>query len=485
MQPATNRLERSTPEAEGIPSSAILRFVDAVEKSNQALHSMMLLRHGRVVAEGWWTPYAADRLHMLFSLSKSFTSTAVGLAVAEGQLTVEDRVVDFFPEETPATVSDNLAAMRVKDLLTMTTGHDEDVTGALHRAGEGNRSADGNWVKAFLAQPVAHQPGTHFVYNSAATYMLSAIVQKLTGQRLLHYLGPRLFEPLGIEGPTWDTCPRGIDVGGWGLKIKTEDIACFGQLYLQQGVWRGQGLLPADWVAAATSYQVSNASNTNPDWKQGYGYQFWRCQHDAYRGDGAFGQFCIVIPAYKVVLAITSGAADLQKTLDLVWEHLLPAIGSAPLAENHATHEALGARLAKLTLPPAQGQPTSLLASQVSGKRYHFAPNEQGLAALTLAFQGSDAKLTLHNSKGEHQIHIGSGTWCQGTTSFEQGATQSIAASGAWSSSDTYALKVWYDETPFCVNIRCRFVADQLYFDYSLNVSFGPTERPQLVGRLA
>ena len=485
MQPATNRLECSTPEAEGIPSSAVLRFVDAVEKSNQALHSMMLLRHGRVVAEGWWTPYAADRPHMLFSLSKSFTSTAVGLAVAEGRLTVEDRVVDFFPEDAPAAISDTLAAMRVKDLLTMTTGHAEDATGALHRAGEGSHAADGNWVKAFLAQPVAYQPGTHFVYNSAATYMLSAIVQKLTGQRLLHYLGPRLFEPLGIEGPTWEMCPRGIDVGGWGLKIKSEDIACFGQLYLQQGVWRGKQLISADWVAAATSYQVSNASNTNPDWKQGYGYQFWRCQHDCYRGDGAFGQFCIVMPAHEVVLAITSGAADMQKTLDLVWEHLLPALGSASLAENQATHEALTERLAKLTLPLAQGEPTSSLAATVSGQTYRFEPNEQGLAALTLTFQDNDAQLSLYNAKGEHQIHIGSGTWRQGTTSFEQGAPQSVAASGAWSSPDTYTLKVWYDETPFCLNLNCRFVAGQLYFDRSVNVSFGPTERPQLVGRLA
>ena len=206
------------------------------------LHSFMLLRHGQVVARGWWSPYAAQRPHMLFSLSKSFTSTAVGLAVAEGRLTVDDPVLSFFPEDAPAKVSPNLAAMRVRDLLSMSTGHAKDATGrATHKK-------EGNWVKGFLSLPVRYAPGTHFVYNSAATYMLSAIVQKLTGMTLLDYLRPRLFEPLGIDNPTWESCPRGINTGGWGLSVRTEDIARFGQLYLQKGVWKGQRILPEAWV---------------------------------------------------------------------------------------------------------------------------------------------------------------------------------------------------------------------------------------------
>jgi CubicO group peptidase (beta-lactamase class C family) len=164
--------------------------------------------------------------HVLFSLSKSFTSTAVGLAVAEGYLSVEDPVLSFFPDDAPATVNDNLAAMRVRHLLSMSTGHVEDTTGSLFA------QPDGNWVRGFLACPVEHVPGTHFLYNTGASYMLSAIVHKVTGQRMLHYLQGRLFEPLGIEDATWETCPRGIDVGGFGLSVKTEDIARFGQLYL-------------------------------------------------------------------------------------------------------------------------------------------------------------------------------------------------------------------------------------------------------------
>ncbi|MBW7461807.1 serine hydrolase, partial [Paenibacillus sepulcri] len=152
-----------------------------------------------------------------------------------------------------------------------------------------------------LAAPVEHEPGTHFVYNSGATYMLSAILQKVTGQTLLEYLQPRLIEPLGIKGAAWDVCPRGINVGGWGLNVTTEDIARFGQLYLQKGMWNGQRLLTEEWIAEATSSQISNGDGGVNDWAQGYGYQFWRCRHGVYRGDGAFGQFCIVMPEQDAV----------------------------------------------------------------------------------------------------------------------------------------------------------------------------------------
>src|SRR3954470_10159745 len=177
-----SQLPYSAPEAQGLGSSAILGFVEAVEQNIESLHSFMLLRHGHVLAEGWWAPYEAERPHMLFSLSKSFTSSAIGLAVAEGRLSVDDLVLPFFPEDAPANPSAHLAAMRVHDLLSMSTGHDVDTTLYLRQ------QPDGNWAKAFLARPVEHTPGTHFVYNSGATYMLSAIIQKLTGTTLLEYL---------------------------------------------------------------------------------------------------------------------------------------------------------------------------------------------------------------------------------------------------------------------------------------------------------
>ena len=343
MAPATlmaESLPRSSPEAQGVASAEVRSFVEAVDQQVDTMHSFMLVRHGQVVAEGWWKPDSAEHPHVLYSLSKSFTSTAIGLAVAEGKLSIDDPVLKFFPDDAPAQPSDQLKAMRVRDLLTMSTGHQT----------EAKFTAEVPWVKSFLAQPVEHKPGTHFLYNSPGSYTLSAIVQKQTGQTVLDYLKPRLFEPLGIEGAEWSTSPQGISTGGWGLYLRTEDIAKFGQLYLQKGQWNGKQLLPAAWVEQATSRQVSNGSDPTKDWDQGYGFQFWRCRHGAFRGDGAFGQFCIVLPEQDAVVAITADTKDMQGELNVVWDKLLPAFHADPLPANPDEETKLKQKLASLAV---------------------------------------------------------------------------------------------------------------------------------------
>ncbi|MFT5522947.1 MAG: CubicO group peptidase (beta-lactamase class C family) [Pirellulaceae bacterium] len=331
-------LLRSTPEAQGVSSAVIREFIEAADQQVNSMHSFMLVRHGHVVAEAWWQPESAEKQHILWSLSKSYTSTAVGLAVAEGKLSVDDLVLKFFPEDAPANPSANLQAMRIRDLLTMACGHQDEV------------KLDDNtpWVQAFLAHPVPHKPGTHFRYNTPGTYMLSAIVQEVTGKTVLEYLTPTLFEPLGILDPKWDSSPQGISIGGYGLFVRTEDIAKFGQLYLQKGKWQGQQLLPASWVEQATSKQVSNGSDPSRDWDQGYGFQFWRCRHGAFRGDGKDGQFCIVLPEQDAVIAITANTRDMQAELNVVWDKLLPAFSNQPHKENPTEQAKLKATIAKL-----------------------------------------------------------------------------------------------------------------------------------------
>ena len=224
-------------------------------------------------------------------------STAIGFAVAEGKLKVTDKVISFFPNKLPAQVSDNLKEMEIRHLLTMTCGHDTDPSSSI-------REVEGaDWVKEFLAFPVLHKPGEYFQYNSLGTYMLSAIVQKVTGQKVIDYLTPRLFQPLGIEDARWQESPQGINCGGWGLYLKTEDLAKMGQFLLQKGQWEGKQLLPAEWVEKATSAVVPSTPSwvrfedapkkLDPktcDWVHGYGYQFWQCRHNCYRADGANGQ---------------------------------------------------------------------------------------------------------------------------------------------------------------------------------------------------
>lgn len=324
-------LPRATPESQSVDSQGVLSFLQAADQEVNSMHSLMLLRRGYVVAESWWAPEAPDKPHVLWSLSKSFTSTAVGLAAADGKLTIDDRVVDHFPDDLPQSPSENLQRMRIRDLLTMSTGHQDEP-----RVRENDQ-----WKRTFLAHPVEHKPGTHFKYNTAATYMLSAIVQRVTGEKVVDYLGPRLFAPLGITPPTWDESPEGISLGGYGLYLKTEDIAKFGQLLLQGGRWNGQQLVPKSWIEQATTKQVSNGSSPESDWDQGYCFQFWRCRHNAFRGDGKDGQFCLVLPEQDAVIAITANTRNLQGVLNLVWQHLLPAMTDQALASNPGTNEQL------------------------------------------------------------------------------------------------------------------------------------------------
>jgi CubicO group peptidase (beta-lactamase class C family) len=476
--PAASALPRSTPEAQGISSSALLTFVEEADQKLEALHSFILVRHGHIVAEGWWSPYAANEPHMLFSLSKSFTSTAVGLAIHDGKLSVDDPILKFFPDEAPAEPSANLKAMRVRDLLTMSTGqHDEAIK-------DFPFNADDSLVKKFLSLPVAHKPGTFFVYNTPATYMLSAIVQKVTGQTVLDYLRPRLFEPLGIEHPTWDASKQGISLGGFGLSVRTEDIAKFGQLYLQKGKWQGRQLVPAEWVEDATSRHMSNGSSPNSDWEQGYGYQFWRCRHGFYRGDGAHGQFCIVMPQYDAVMAITSGTRDMASVMNLVWDRIVPALGATALPADRAAQDKLKAKLATLTLEPQTGESTSTQASSFTGKRYTFATTNPGsIEAVTLDnAAGGDVSFTVRTAGVDQHIAASRGAWRKGTLTIG-GASEPIAASGGWTG-NAYTLKVVRYHTPFATTYRLQFGADQLVVDSEQNVGAAESRTAHFTGTL-
>jgi CubicO group peptidase (beta-lactamase class C family) len=464
-------LPRSAPEAQGVSSSAVLSFIEAVDKID-SLNSFMLVRHGHVVAEGWWAPYRAAARHSLYSLSKSFTSTAVGLAIAEGKLSLDDEVLKFFPDDAPPEPPANLKAMRVSDLLRMSTGHQVEPA----------RKPDESWTKAFLAQPVPFKPGTHFLYNTSATYMQSAIVQRVSGQTVLDYLRARLFAPLSIEQPTWETSPQGISTGGFGLSIRTEDIAKFGQLFLQRGTWHDRQLVPAAWVDAATARQTSNGSRPDSDWDQGYGYQFWRCRHGAYRGDGAFGQYCIVIPEQDAVIAITSGVKNMQEILDLVWDKLLPAFAPSELAPAEGACERLGQKLRGLSVRLPESGPAP---PQAPEKIYLFPANDLTLEAITLARDAADGDAVLVVRAGgvEQRIVCGKGKWIDGQAAWGALPRQLAAAAGGWTS-DGFTAKVCFYETPFIVTLRLNFAGDEMTFNSETNVGFVLTKQPELVGKL-
>lgn len=472
------QLSRSLPEEQGISSAAISSFIDAVETQSLGLHSFMLLRHGYVVSEGWWSPYKSDLPHMLFSLSKSFTSTAIGFAVTEKLITLDDSVISFFPEEAPATITDNLSNMTIGHLLMMGTGHVVDTMDTLHK------SADGNWVKAFFSVPVEKQPGTHFLYNTGATYMLSAILQRVTGQTLLEYLEPRLFVPLGIHGATWQSCPRGINTGGFGLSITTEDIAKFGQLYLQKGIWNNQQILPEQWITEATSKHISNGEGGH-DWAMGYGYQFWRCQHGAYRADGAFGQLCVVLPDQDAVIAITAASNSIQGILNAVWEYLLPNMKDVPLQEDHVLAAKLADQLKNLSIDPPHLQRSSILEDQINGITYTLDDNQFSLATISISFNNDEAEVTLITKLGENNvIRLGREQWLESYALILESSMNRIMSSFTWSSEDQLQLSLLFVEMPFLITLDLKILENTLILKQRINVNMGPLEFDDIIGSI-
>jgi CubicO group peptidase (beta-lactamase class C family) len=496
----SGNLPRSSPEEQGVDSAAILGFLDALRKSGLEVHSFMMVRHGQVIAEGWWSPYRPDLNHMLYSLSKSFTSTAVGLAAKEGKLSVDDSVISFFPADLPPAVSPNLTALKIKHLLTMSVGHTEDSTPKI--------KYEQNWVKAFLALPIPQLPGSLFLYNSGATYILSAIVQKVTGMKLIDYLTPRLFQPLAIREMTWETCPLGINTGGWGLAIQTESIAKFGLLYLQKGRWNGEQLVPASWVEEATSFKIQQPAKPGEnldelkrtdEWHQGYCYQFWRSRHNAYRADGAFGQFSIVIPQHDAVIAMTSESSSMGEQMSLIWEHLLPAMQPQSLPPRGKSLSELKARLAHLALLPPKATPTSPVAEQISGKTFHVEPNSLDVQSVTFTLVPGQCQFVLVDKTGEYPITCGVERWIDGKTSMpgtppklsvgKLAPIQPILASATWRDKQTLEMTWRFYDTPHHDTVTCHFDGSRVSVNFMSSISqLQPdhTEtRPVLEGKLA
>ena len=473
-----------SPESQGVSSQGLIGFFDAVQKSGLEFHSIMINRNGKKILEGWWNPFKKEYIHTLYSLSKSFTSTAIGMLQDEGKLKVEDKVVSFFPDKLPGAVSDNLAAMRIYDLLTMHTGHDQDTMGRIRSSGEED------WVKAFLQFEVPRKPGTNFLYNTGATYMLSAIAQQVSGQNLMAYLTPRLFEPLEISNADWETDPDNINVGGYGLRIRTEDILNFGQLYLQKGQWKGKQLVSSEWIAAATKKQVDSQENDS-DWGQGYGYQFWRCKPGCYRGDGAYGQYCIVVPEKNAVIAITSETRDMGASMQLVWDHILPAmqdVTSKP--EDKSTYEKLSQLAAKLALPIQSHDSAS--PDKKSERAYAFEGNNFKAEKVSFIFKGDTCETTFVENGKTIRIKSGYQRWItddnrkEGNTLFAiKGRTPmatKISSHYYWTDKNTLVMTLKYVENAHADIFTFSFSDKGLELSFDNSLSFQNNNRDDRAG---
>jgi CubicO group peptidase (beta-lactamase class C family) len=454
-------LPRSTPADQGVDPAAILSFLDALEqRPDIEMHSLMMVRYGRVVAEGWWAPYSAGRPQLLYSLSKSFTATAAAFAQAEGLLDLDDTVVSHFAEFAADITDPRSRAVKIRHAASMASGH------ARETLGEALERDPNEPIRGFLLTPPDREPGTVFAYNQPCTYALASIIQRNAGMSLTRYLRPRLFDPLGIGPVGWHTFPPGREQGFSGLHARTEDIAKLGLLYLQQGRWEGTQLIPKEWVVEATSVQVSNSENANPDWRQGYGFQFWMSRH-GYRGDGAFGQFCVVLPERDAVIVTTAYALDMQAMLDAMWTHLLPGLGTASPGKA-AAHGQLSARLARLELPASPGAPApadwgpwtsgpfTVTASPADSRAQPFVPSaETCLTSVEVAPRTGGWQISLIEPGNALTVPVGSGGWAVSDHADRHGDTIPVAASGGWLDDQTLRAEVIFVETPHRMDITC------------------------------
>lgn len=441
----------ATPESQGISSAAILKWIDQTEAKIDSLHSFVLVRHGRVIAQGAWAPYDLNRPHQLYSHSKSFVATAIGFLVDDRKLDLDNRLIEFFPERFPANADEKVRALRVRDLLTMNTGFD----------GSHNMCVlpeEPDWLKSFLMTKVGVWPGTRFRYDSGATYALTEIVEKISGKPLMTFLQERLFRPIGF-GEIYSTLsPTGVACGGWGMYACTPDLAKFGLLYLNEGDWNGQRLLSRDWVRLASAKQTKSgfppADAPITDWTSGYGFQFWRCRHGAYRADGSHGQYTIVMPEQDAVLSMTACLTDMGAMLNLVWEHLLPAMKDAPLTPDPKACAELSSRLTNLALPTMAGAAKGALA--LPTEMFTLKQNARGYKSVRLEETPSGWVCRLVIDKvGEQVFPIGFGHWAEGCiwTSErdkkyeDMGALlgeQPLAVSGAWTTPDRFSLRALF-----------------------------------------
>ncbi|MFJ9738270.1 serine hydrolase domain-containing protein [Streptomyces sp. NPDC101166] len=449
----------SPPSAQGVEAAGVHAFLDAVDACETVdPHSLMILRHDHVVAAGWWAPYTPERLHLLYSLSKSFTSTAAGLAVAEGLIGLDDPVLRYFPELDADVTDPRSRALRVRHVASMASGHENETVDRAHALDPDDL------VRGFLLLPPDREPGTVFAYNQPATFTLAAIVQRVTGAPLTDWLRPRLLDPLGIGEVAWLSDRSGRELGYSGLHGATDAVARLGLLYLREGRWQGKRLLPAEWVAEATRVHIPTAGamgdGDRPDWDQGYGLQFWRSRH-GYRGDGAYGQFCLVLPEQDAVIATTAETGDMQALLDLVWEHLLPAFRPGPLTGRERADADLAERLADLALPPAAGKPAPPeRAGEWAGARFTphggVCADQPGLTGVVVTADGDGWGLTLEENGHRTVLRPGREGWRVAEEPLP------LAVSGGWTDAGVLAVDVVFLETPHRLRVSCS-LADRTF----------------------
>lgn len=435
----------SSPSEQGVDARGIEAFVDALE-TDPAVdpHGVIVLRHGTVIAQGFWAPYTAERIRLVYSVSKTFTASALGFAVAEGLLGLDDLVVDHFPEFAAEVTGARSRRIRIRHLASMASGHAVDM---LERAVVADPREP---IRGFLLQEPEFEPGTHFTYNQLCPYTIAAIIQRATGQTLTEYLRTRLLDPLRIGPVGWQQYPPGRDLGFSGLHTTAGSIAELGQLYLQDGMWQGRRLLPEGWVQQVSTAHIETPGEQG-DWALGYGFQVWRSRY-GYRMDGAFGQLCLILPEQDAVVMVTTATDTAQAVLTAAWQHLIPAFDAAADPTDDAP---LARRLAGLTVPTMATEPEPASAADWTGEFAPAAePGDFGLSSVQVD-EDDGWHVTLGDGSRSARLPLGAPGWAGGASA----DPPAIAVAGGWTAADTAMLDLALLETPHRVTIELHLAA--------------------------
>ncbi|MDW7659325.1 MAG: serine hydrolase [Bacillota bacterium] len=400
MKPIEPFFSSPSPEHVGIPSEAVLRFLERIDRERICMHGFLLLRHGQIAAEGYWAPFTPERLHRMYSVSKSFVSLAVGLLIDDGKLSLNDPVVSFFPDKVPQDIHPWLAGATVRDLLMMATPHSQNAY----------TMNDPDWAWCFFNKAPSHPAGTIFAYDTAATVVLNTIVERISGMPFLDFMRPRLLDPIGFSRDAWCVkTPEGTSWGGSGVQCTLRDLAKVALLCLNQGRWGDKQLISQAYVAAATSKQIDNSISGNV----GYGYQIWRDNENGFSFRGMGSQLALCFPdKYFIFTCIsdTQGAGSTGEGIyEAMWEELYPHLAEKPLTENKANLAALNSKISQLQVLPQPGEMTSPLVGKIDSRWYVLEDNPMGISRMKLTFEKDSVLWRYTNGQGDNELRFGIG----------------------------------------------------------------------------
>ncbi|NSW90921.1 MAG: serine hydrolase [Firmicutes bacterium] len=394
-----------SPESLGIPSSAILNFLERIDRQQTCMHGFLILRKGQIAAEGYWAPYSENSMHRMYSVSKSFVSLAIGLMVDEGKLKLEDKVVQFFEDKAPQDIHPYLAQATVRDLLMMATPHS---TNSYTRH-------DDDWAATFFNKKPSHPPGTIFSYDTAATVILNTIVERISGVPFLEYMRDKLLDPIGFSKDAWCIkTPEGTSWGGSGVICKLKDMAKLAYVCMNKGRWNDEQLISEEYISAATSKQIDN-SLTGRD---GYGYQIWMERENgfAFRGMGSQLAFCY--PNKELIFACISDTQGAGPTgegiVDSFYEEIYNKISDSPLPEDTEGYNKLKEKIKTLKILPQQGNLTSSYVQKINGKWFTLNENPMNISKMRLVFNGNEGIWEYENATGHHELRFGIGRKVEG-----------------------------------------------------------------------